>query len=92
MTQPAVRATEAGWESGVVGSGEVKRDAGGAQAVWMGSGDSREGVLLMYSVLLFLLSVFVSVICSMKGVRVKLCVMLKGVNRIFFQPYINNST
>ncbi len=40
--QPAGRAKEAGWGSGVVGSGEVRRDAGGAQAGWMGSGDRVE--------------------------------------------------
>lgn len=42
MTQPAERAKEAGWGSGVVGSGEVRRNAGGAQAGWMGPGDRLE--------------------------------------------------
>lgn len=39
MTQPAGQAREAVWGSGVVGSGEVNRGAGGAQAGWRGSGD-----------------------------------------------------
>lgn len=41
-TQPAGRAKEAGWGSGVVGYGEVGRDAGGVQAGWIGSGDRVE--------------------------------------------------
>lgn len=42
MMQLAGRARGAGWGSGVAGSGEVRRDAAGDQAGWMGSGERIE--------------------------------------------------